>query len=98
MRAFDYTRPPVAMAAVGLARRCVEESLKYALERKTMGVPIAHHQAVAFMIADMATGVEAGRLLTYKAAAELDAGRKNTLYASMAKKVLIPDWSYKFCC
>ena len=44
MRAFDYTRPPVATAAVGLARRCVEESLKYALERKTMGSPIAHHQ------------------------------------------------------
>jgi acyl-CoA dehydrogenase len=43
-------------------------------------------KAVAFMIADMATGVEAARLLTYKSAAELDAGRKNTLYASMAKK------------
>uniref|UniRef100_A0A7S2TD32 Acyl-CoA dehydrogenase/oxidase C-terminal domain-containing protein n=1 Tax=Prorocentrum micans TaxID=2945 RepID=A0A7S2TD32_PROMC len=50
-----------------------------------MGVPIAQHQAVNFMIADMAMNIEAGRLLTYKAAAEIDAGIRNTYYASIAK-------------
>ncbi|KAG6586914.1 Medium-chain specific acyl-CoA dehydrogenase, mitochondrial precursor [Phytophthora cinnamomi] len=86
MQAFDITRPPVAIGAVGLARRAFDEARKYALERKTMGVPIAMHQAIQFMLADMATGIEAGRQLTYKAAYEIDCGRKNTMYASMAKR------------
>ena len=86
MLAFDHTRPPVASGAVGLARRAMEEAIKYAKERKTMGVPIAHHQAISFMLADMATGIEAARLLTYKAAYEIDCGRKNTMFASMAKQ------------
>jgi acyl-CoA dehydrogenase len=86
MQAFDITRPPVAIGAVGLARRAFDEARKYALERKTMGVPIATHQAIAFILADMATGIEAGRALTYKAAYEHDCGRKNTMYASMAKR------------
>ena len=85
MGAFDHTRPPVAIGAVGLARRAMDEAVKYALERKTFGVPIASHQAISFMIADMAMGIEAGRLLTYKAATEIDAGRRNTYFASMAK-------------
>ncbi|OQR98873.1 medium-chain specific acyl-CoA dehydrogenase, mitochondrial precursor [Thraustotheca clavata] len=86
MQAFDHTRPPVAIGAVGLARRAMEEAKKYALERKTMGQPIAFHQSITFMLADMATHIEAGRLLTYKAAYEIDCGRKNTMYASMAKR------------
>ena len=61
MLAFDHTRPPVASGAVGLARRAMEEAIKYAKERKTMGVPIAHHQAISFMLADMATGIEAAQ-------------------------------------
>jgi acyl-CoA dehydrogenase len=85
MGAFDNTRPPVAIAAVGLARRAMEEAIKYALQRKTMGKAIFEHQAIAFMIADMAAGIEMARLLTYKSAAEIDAGRRNTLWASMAK-------------
>ena len=85
MRAFDYTRPPVAIGAVGLARRAMDEATAYALERKTMGKPIAEHQAVAFMLADMAMGIEAARLLTYKSALLIDQGRPNTMYASMAK-------------
>ena len=64
MGAFDMTRPPVAAGAVGLARRALDEALNYSLQRKTMGKPIAQHQAVAFMLADMATGIEASRLLT----------------------------------
>ncbi|EQC33082.1 acyl-CoA dehydrogenase [Saprolegnia diclina VS20] len=86
MQAFDHTRPPVAIGAVGLARRAMEEAKKYALERKTMGQPIAMHQSIMFMLADMATNIEAARLLTYKAAYEIDCGRKNTMYASMAKR------------
>nr|CCA27878.1 mediumchain specific acylCoA dehydrogenase putative [Albugo laibachii Nc14] len=86
MQAFDITRPPVAIISVGLARRAFEEAQKYSMERKTMGAPIATHQAVSFMLADMATGIEAGRMLSYRAAYELDCGRSNTLYASMAKR------------
>ena len=53
MKAFDFTRPAVAAGAVGLARRAMDEAIAYSLQRKTMGKPIAQHQAVAFMIADM---------------------------------------------
>lgn len=85
MGAFDRTRPSVASGAVGLARRALDEASKYALERKTMGTAIANHQAVAFMIADMAISVEASRLLVQRAAWEIDQGRRNTFYASIAK-------------
>jgi acyl-CoA dehydrogenase len=85
MKAFDRTRPPVAMGAVGLARRAMEEARDYALQRKTMGKVIAEHQAVAFMLADMAAGIEAGRLLVYRAAWEIDQGRRNSYFASCAK-------------
>jgi acyl-CoA dehydrogenase len=85
MATFDQSRPVVAINAVGLARRAMEEARGYAKERKTMGKPIMEHQAVAFMVADMAAGIEAGRLLAYKAATEYDKGRRNTHIASMAK-------------
>ena len=58
MGAFDFTRPPVASGAVGLARRAFDEATKYSLERKTMGKHISEHQAVQFLLADMAIGVE----------------------------------------
>ena len=85
MKAFDKTRPPVAMGAVGLARRAYEESVAYAKERKTFGKAIAEHQAIQFMLADMLMGIEAGRLLVYQAAAAADEGKRNTHLASMAK-------------
>lgn len=85
MGAFDKTRPPVAASAVGLARRALEEATKYSMERKTMGKPIFMHQAVSFMLADMAIGVETSRLAMYRAAWEVDQGRRNTYYASIAK-------------
>jgi acyl-CoA dehydrogenase len=85
MAAFDHTRPPVASGAVGVARAAMEAAIKYAEERKTFGVPIAKHQAVSFMIADMAMNIEAARGLTWKAASEIDAGRRNTKFAAMAK-------------
>ena len=56
MGAFDITRPAVAAGAVGLARRALEEATKYSMERKTMGKMICEHQAVSFMLAEMAIG------------------------------------------
>lgn len=85
MGAFDHTRPLVASAAVGLARASMEYAIDYALERKSMGKPIAQHQAISFMIADMAKDIEAARLLVWKAAWTADQGRPNTTLASMAK-------------
>ncbi|XP_071445946.1 medium-chain specific acyl-CoA dehydrogenase, mitochondrial isoform X2 [Hetaerina americana] len=85
MGAFDKTRPPVASGAVGLAQRAMDEATKYALERKTFGVPIANHQAVSFMLAEMAIGIEVSRLAWMKSAWEVDQGRRNTYYASIAK-------------
>ncbi|TNE89240.1 MAG: acyl-CoA dehydrogenase [Deltaproteobacteria bacterium] len=85
MGAFDHTRPLVAAGAVGLAKAAMDHSIAYALERKTMGKPIAQHQAISFMIADMAKDIEAARLLVWRAAWEADQGRSNTTLASMAK-------------
>nr|ADB57042.1 acyl-CoA dehydrogenase [Heliothis virescens] len=85
MGAFDKTRPPVAAGATGLAQRALTEATKYALERKTFGVPIARHQAVAFMLADMAIGVETARLAWMRAAWMADHGIRNTVLASVAK-------------
>uniref|UniRef100_A0A1Y1M7V3 Medium-chain specific acyl-CoA dehydrogenase, mitochondrial n=1 Tax=Photinus pyralis TaxID=7054 RepID=A0A1Y1M7V3_PHOPY len=85
MGAFDKTRPPIAAAATGLAQRALDEASKYALERKTFGVPIASHQAIAFMLADMAIGVETSRLLWQKAAWVADLGQRNSYEAAIAK-------------
>ena len=68
-----------------MARRALEEATKYALERKTMGKAIAEHQAIAFMLADMAIGVESSRNLVWKSSVLRDEGKKNTYYASIAK-------------
>lgn len=87
MGAFDRTRPAVASGAVGLTARALDEATSYSMERKTMGVPIIGHQAVAFMLADMAIGLETSRLVTYRAAWEIDQGRKNTYFASIAKAI-----------
>jgi acyl-CoA dehydrogenase len=85
MAAFDYTRPSVAAAAVGLARAAMEHSMEYATQRRAFGKPIAAHQAVTFMIAEMAMNIDAGRLLCWQAAQLKDAGLRNTMQSSMAK-------------
>jgi acyl-CoA dehydrogenase len=75
----------IAASAVGLIQRCLDESLRYATERKTMGKPIIDHQAIGHKIADMAIRGEAARLLTYQSAWLLDAGQRNTTQAAYAK-------------
>jgi acyl-CoA dehydrogenase len=85
MGAFDLSRPVVASAAVGLARGAMQHSIQYAGARKTFGVPIAAHQAVSFMIADMAKDIEAARLLVWQSAWMIDQGIRNTKFAAMAK-------------
>ncbi|XP_065132434.1 medium-chain specific acyl-CoA dehydrogenase, mitochondrial [Paramisgurnus dabryanus] len=85
MGAFDKTRPPVAAGATGLAQRALDEATKYALERKTFGKLIAEHQAVSFILAEMAMKVELARMAYQRSAWEVDLGRRNTYYASIAK-------------
>jgi acyl-CoA dehydrogenase len=86
MMTLDRTRPGVSAMAVGIAQAAFEYARDYAKERVQFGVPIAMHQAIQFMIADMATKVEAARLLTWKSAALLDKGERNTLASSHAKR------------
>ncbi|NP_001133108.1 medium-chain specific acyl-CoA dehydrogenase, mitochondrial [Salmo salar] len=85
MGAFDKTRPPVAAGATGLAQRALDEATGYALERKTFGKLIAEHQAVSFLLAEMAMKVELARMGWQRSAWEVDNGRRNTYYASIAK-------------
>ncbi|MGI8801483.1 MAG: acyl-CoA dehydrogenase family protein [Solirubrobacteraceae bacterium] len=86
MMTLDRTRPAVAAMAVGIARAAFEFACAYSKERVQFGVPIAMHQAIQFMIADMATEIEASRLLTWKSAVLLDQGERNTLLSSHAKR------------
>lgn len=78
MRAFDITRPLVASGAVGLANRALVEATQYALQRETMGKPIIQHQAIGFMLADMAMSVESARGMVWKACAMKDQGMRNS--------------------
>jgi acyl-CoA dehydrogenase len=88
MATLDFTRPGTAVGAVGVAQAAYEHSVEYAKQRVTFDLPIAMHQGVNFMIADMATEIEAARLLCWQAGWMLDQGygRKATLYSSFAKR------------
>jgi acyl-CoA dehydrogenase len=88
MQTLDFTRPGTAAGAVGVAQAAYEHAVSYARERVTFDVPIAMHQGVNFLIADMAAEIEAARLLVWQAAWMLDQGygRKATLYSSFAKR------------
>lgn len=85
MHTFDRSRVTLAASATGLARAALQYAADYAKERVQFGKPIAQHQAVAFRLADMALRVDASRLLTWRAAAMLDAGQRATTEAAMAK-------------
>ena len=81
----DIGRIGVAAMGVGLAQGALDEALKYAKERRAFGQPISKYQAIQAKLADMATEIEAARLLTYKAARLKDADRNFTLTAAQAK-------------
>jgi acyl-CoA dehydrogenase len=86
MQTLDTTRPGVAAMAVGIARAAFEFATAYSKERVQFGVPIAMHQAIQFMIADMATKVHLARLATWNSAVLLDQGQRNTIESSHAKR------------
>jgi alkylation response protein AidB-like acyl-CoA dehydrogenase len=85
MDALEVGRVNVAARGVGIAQRALELALRYSQERKTFGKEIAQHQAIQFKLADMATKVDAARLLTLRAARLKDAGERSDLEAGMAK-------------
>jgi butyryl-CoA dehydrogenase len=85
MSTLDGGRIGIASQAVGIARAAFEEARTYSLDRKTFGQPIAQHQAIQFMLADMATEIDAARLLTHKAARLKDAGVRHSAESAMAK-------------
>ena len=85
METFNQTRPDIGAMATGLMQRCLDISVAYAKERKTFGVPISEHQLVQAMLAEMAIGTEATRLLYQKAAWNLDNGVRDPIVSSYAK-------------
>ncbi len=95
MDALELGRVNVAARGVGLAQRALELALRYSQERKTFGKAIAEHQAIQFKLADMATQVEAARLLTRQAARMKDAGQRSDIEAGMAK--LFASEAGRFC-
>ena len=86
MTVLDFTRPGTACGAVGVARAAFEHACEYSKTRVQFGQPIAMNQGVNFMIADMATKIEAARLLTWQAAWLVDQGKRATLQSSHAKR------------
>jgi acyl-CoA dehydrogenase len=86
MATLDRTRPGVAAMAVGVARAAMEFAVEYTRERRQFGGPIAMHEAVQFMVADMATKVHLSRLAVWNAAWLIDQGKRATLEASHAKR------------
>ncbi len=87
MHTFDASRAILGAAATGCARAATELALEYAQEREQFGKPIIEHQAVAFRLADMATRVETSRLMVWRAAKLLDAGKDATAACAQAKLV-----------
>ncbi|HSO00219.1 MAG TPA: acyl-CoA dehydrogenase family protein [Candidatus Nanopelagicales bacterium] len=85
METFNQTRPDIGAVATGVMRRCLDECVAYAKERKAFGQPIASHQLVQWMLAEMAIRVEATRLLVHKAAWSLDRGAREPVVSSFSK-------------
>jgi butyryl-CoA dehydrogenase len=85
MATLDGGRIGIASQALGIARAALETSVRYAKERKSFGVTISNHQAIQFMLADMATELDAARLLTWRAATMKDAGERHTMQSAEAK-------------
>lgn len=85
MRTLDITRPTIAAAAVGVAQRALDEAVKYAKQRIQFGKPIAEHQAIQFMLADMAMPIMASRALVRQAAGKIDAGTVDSMLSATCK-------------
>jgi butyryl-CoA dehydrogenase len=85
MSTLDGGRIGIGAQALGIARAALEEAIAYAKERRAFGQPIAQHQAIQFMLADMATELDAARLLVWRAAALKDKGARHTAESAMAK-------------
>ena len=85
MQTLDGGRIGIACQALGIARAAFERAVEYSKERKSFGVPIAQHQAIQFMLADMATEIDAARLLIHRAASLKDAGQRHSSESAQAK-------------
>jgi butyryl-CoA dehydrogenase len=85
MATLDGGRIGIASQALGIARAALDTSVRYSKERKSFGVTISNHQAIQFMLADMATELDAARLLTWRAATMKDAGARHTMQSAEAK-------------
>ena len=85
MATLDGGRIGIAAQALGIARAAFERSVEYAKERKSFGKPIAEHQAIQFMLSDMATDLDAARLLTLRAATLKDKGVRHSMESAQAK-------------
>ena len=85
MTGLEAERLNVAARGLGIARAAFEEAIRYAQRRTTFGKPIAEHQSIQIKLADMATRIEASRLLIYSAAEKMDRGERSDLEAGMAK-------------
>jgi acyl-CoA dehydrogenase len=86
MQTLDASRPLTAMIAVGIARSATQHALRYAASRNQFGKPIAAFQGIQFMLADMATAVDASRLLTLRSAEMIDRHVPASIESSMAKR------------
>ena len=91
MKTFDHSRPGVAAQAVGIAQGALDEAVKYARHREQFGQPVASFQGLQFMLADMATQVEAARAIVHQAARVVDSGQKNVAKISAMAKVFASD-------
>jgi len=95
MKTFDSSRPGVAAQAIGIAQRALDEAVSYAHKRHQFGQPISSFQGIQFMLADMATQLEAARALVYSAARMIDAGCKDIAKVSAMCKLFASDMAMK---
>jgi alkylation response protein AidB-like acyl-CoA dehydrogenase len=95
MKTLDQSRPGVASQALGIAQGALDKAIEYSRERRQFGKPISSFQGIQFMLADMATQVEAARALTYAAARSIDAGEKDVSRLSAMAKVFASDTAMK---
>ena len=91
MKTFDKTRPGIGAQAVGIAQGALDEAVNYARQRVQFGQPISSFQGIQFMLADMATQIEAARALVYSVARWIDSGAKDVSQAAAMAKLFASD-------